>query len=165
MQVLTVNVSIARRISYVGEQVIRTIATSMVPLGQLVVNRIRKFLLWIFIWTGLMTIFPIKSKAHHNREKTRSERVIKKINKKTITTQTKLFIDSIGVNQQLFSQISFEMIDSTSVTSILSTEDYSRNQNQLDSFWSDEFLKAFFGALLEVLLSICFQYKSRHKDD
>lgn len=164
MKVLTVNVSIAHRISYVGELVIRTFALSMVPLGYFVVNRIRKFL-WILIWTGLMAIFPIKSKAHHNREKTRSERVIKKINKKTITTQTKLFIDSIGVNQQLFSQISFEMIDSTSVTSILSTEDYSRNQNQLDSFWSDEFLKAFFGALLEVLLSICFQYKSHHKDD
>lgn len=161
MVVLTVNVNIVHRISYVGEPIIRTIAMSMVPLGQLVVNRIRKFLLWIFIWTGLMTIFPIKSKAHHNREKTHSERVIKK----SITSQTKLLIDSIRVDKKLFTQMSFEMIDSTSVTSILSTEDYSRNQNQLDSFWSDEFLKAFFGALLEVLLSICFQYKSRHKDD
>lgn len=161
MQVLTVNVSIARRISYVGEQVIRTIATSMVPLGQLVVNRIRKFLLWIFIWTGLMTIFPIKSKAHHNREKTHSERVIKK----SITSQTKLLIDSIRVDKKLFTQMSFEMIDSTSVTFVLSTEDNSRNQNLSDSILADEFLQAFLGALLEVLLSICFQYFLRHKDD
>jgi len=164
MIVLAVNVNIAHRISYVGEPLIRTFALSKVPLGYFVVNRIRKFL-WILIWTGLMTIFPVKSKANHNREKTRSERVIKKINKKTITTQTKFLNDSIRVNQQLFSQISFEMIDSTLVTSNLTTEDYIRNQNQLDSFWADEILKAFFGALLEVLLSICFQYFLRRKND